>query len=591
MPISTIVSDDGLFITTVNTNGNTSNTITTILYTDTSRVETTVRDSNGSITSITSDVENTQTGHIVSTTTYPSTSDYVISTTNSIGVRLDLLSRYTDVITQSYTIMSQNVMTGSFSSETFDAIGTSISTTDVSVNTQTAQITSIDRYTDLGSTITTVTDAIGNIVIVTTVIIDGVTGYKTTTTDNNVDQTTTSVTRDISGNEVNSATIDLTNSENGTISTMIEVISAKDGTTTKSTLINDVTGTKAVLVSSVVNVTDTLSTNVISNVLITYDSSGNYTTVTTDSLGNETTALSNAPIYAFYASGGFTFNEGYNNIEANFQSGVNQYDYTKAVQVSFNTQSFNRKLGIFKGSDNITLVADNLKTGEYAKRRYDASSDRFVDRSTGSDVSFNSITLTSTEFNAGISLTSQIISVGALELLYADFVSNVRSYFGYSGGFASLFDNAETFDISGGTTFGAAAFLELLSLSDISGTIIIPEIVECLRFSIDGNIFNNRFGLNSSSDVTDRNNYGVADGFMPGDMIWIPNGIGVHLSVGVESELVNTYLNNIGPIQLVSHSDSYLRSGALFSDIITTSLTNIAKTMNAPVLLVLSDSI
>lgn len=589
MTISTVISNDGLTVTTINTNDFTGYVVTTILHTDTSNIKTTVQDANGNITSNTTDVENIA-GNLITTTTYPLTMDYVISTSNSNGVMLDITTRVTDPITKEYSIMVHDLIEGSFSSENYNANGTSISTTDTTLDSVTLLSTSTVVYSDTGSTLTTVTDSNGNAVTITTIIIDSVTGYETTSTVSSANQTTTSVTQNSTGNVVSSVQIDLSDTDTGTISTTAVEISAVTGATTVTKFINDITGVKPVLVSSVVNVTNTVTAAVISNVLITYDSSGNYVTVSTNSSGIQVTTLSNAPVYAFYAAGGFSFGQGFDPIITNDQSGVNKYDMTNAVQISFNTQTLNKKLGVFKASDKITLVDDALKTGEFATRRYDADNDVFVESKTGVDVSFNEITLSSTEFNAGVLLASQIISVGALDSLYADFVSSVRSYFGYSGGFASLFQNAETFDISGGTTFGAAAFLELLSLSAISGTIAIPDIVECLRFTVDANVFNNRAGLNTSTDITNRNNYGVGDGFMPGDMIWIQSGIIVNLSVGIESELVDAYLNNIGPIQMSYYTDSYLQSGALFSDIITSSLNKIAKTMTAPVVLVLSDS-
>jgi hypothetical protein len=52
------------------------------------------------------------------------------------------------------------------------------------------------------------------------------------------------------------------------------------------------------------------------------------------------------------------------------------------------------------------------------------------------------------------------------------------------------FENAETFDVSGGTSFSSATLMELLDLSDLSGTIIISSVVESLRHVVI-NIFNN----------------------------------------------------------------------------------------------------
>jgi hypothetical protein len=109
----------------------------------------------------------------------------------------------------------------------------------------------------------------------------------------------------------------------------------------------------------------------------------------------------------------------------------------------------------------------------------------------------------------------------------------VQAYFGYAGGFTSLFENAETFDVSGGTSFSGATLMELLDLSDLSGT-IISSVVESLRHVVD--IFNHS-GLSTSTDITNQTTWRWG-GFMPeGDMIWIPSGIQVNLTVNVDAEL------------------------------------------------------
>jgi hypothetical protein len=63
-------------------------------------------------------------------------------------------------------------------------------------------------------------------------------------------------------------------------------------------------------------------------------------------------------------------------------------------------------------------------------------------------------------------------------------------------------------------------------------------------------------------------------------MIWIPSGIQVNLTVNVDAELVDTFVNNIGPLQEASSTESYLQDGACFP--MYSPLTNISKTMTVP---------
>jgi hypothetical protein len=591
MTVSIVVASDGLSVTTVNTNDITGSTVTIIFYTVTSNIETTVRDASGDVVSITTDTEDSVTGNLITSTTYTSSSDYATTTTDSSGNLVNMTFRVTDITTGYYTVTTEDFVSDTQIIEAFDASGSSISTTTTTVDAVNSETTSIVVFSDTNVTLTDTVDASGNALTVTSVIGDSVTGAESSTTIYSGEQKTTTTTTDSSGNNLGESTVDMSNSSSGTISTSSVVYSTVDGTTSTSTLVTNITGDTPETVSSTVTVVNTATSALISSVVVTYDASGNFTTVTTDAEGAVTSAFNTAPIYAFYASGGFALREGFNTIEANLQVGINAYDFTNAVQLSFNTQTFNQKLGIFKDADNITLLEDASKTGIYATRYYDASSDIFIDSSTGTDVSFNSISLQSLELKSGVSLSSQVVSVGALESLYVDFVASVRAYFGYAGGFASLFENAETFDVSGGTSFSGATLMELLDLSDLSGTIIISSVVESLRHVVDSNIFNNRSGLGTSTDITNRNNYGVGDGFMPGDMIWIPSGIQVNLTVNVDAELVDTFVNNIGPLQEASSTESYLQDGALFSDVLTTSLTNISKTMTVPLVLVLSDDV
>jgi hypothetical protein len=76
---------------------------------------------------------------------------------------------------------------------------------------------------------------------------------------------------------------------------------------------------------------------------------------------------------------------------------------------------------------------------------------------------------------------------------------------------------------------------------------------------------------------------------MPGDMIWIPSGIQVNLTVNVDAELVDTFVNNIGPFgrpRLLKVISRMVPCFPMYSP-----LTNISKTMTVPLVLVLSDDV
>jgi hypothetical protein len=258
--------------------------------------------------------------------------------------------------------------------------------------------------------------------------------------------------------------------------------------------------------------------------------------------------------YAFYGSGGFTMDQCFNTIKLQQQNPLLRYDVTKAVQVRFNVSTFNEKIGLYKQSNNVDIISS----------AFNSVTDKFPE---------NSITITAAEFLAGMS-EAQVLSVGAYETMYSDYIQFVNTYFGYAGGFSSLFADASEFDINGGL-FDASAFMNIITpyttasgenVKPLVGAITISDINNLLKFAIDGNVFKNR--TPQVVDATDasasdtgsgydangfsyehslyKTNFGMADGFIHGDLIFIPAGTTVKLHVVIDSENYNP-LNNLGP--------------------------------------------
>lgn len=280
--------------------------------------------------------------------------------------------------------------------------------------------------------------------------------------------------------------------------------------------------------------------------------------------------------YAFYGSGGFTMDQCFNTIKLQQQNPLLRYDVTKALQVRFNVRTFNEKIGLFKNYNNVDITESD----------FNPVTDKFPN---------NSITISASEFLAGMS-AAQVISVGAYSTLYSDYIEFVNTYFGYAGGFSSLFADASEFDINGGT-FNADSFMNIITpysleggenVKPLVGSITISDINNLLKFAIDGNVFKNRtpqvldatnatasdpgyvsphitpsgvqydasgFSLEHSLY---KSNFGMADGFIHGDLIFIPAGTTVKLHVVIDSENYNP-LNNLGPsnvTDLISNMDT-----------------------------------
>lgn len=251
-------------------------------------------------------------------------------------------------------------------------------------------------------------------------------------------------------------------------------------------------------------------------------------------------------VYALSATGGFTMERGFDDIKRADIAAPVHVDVTNSVQVLMDVATFNLKLGLEKSGATNNVVTTTS---------YDKDADCF--KVAGAEV--DSITLSSAEFTAGIAKSTQVISVGKYETLYSGFQSYVAAYFGFDGGFSSLFSAASEFSIDETNVFNGASFKSLLTasaqaaggkyISALSGSITIGNITKLLKYAVDANVFGNRTpgdaGSGTAIDSTKPSNYGVADGFVAGDLIWVQDGttIKLHLDIDNESFLP---LNNAG---------------------------------------------
>ena len=255
--------------------------------------------------------------------------------------------------------------------------------------------------------------------------------------------------------------------------------------------------------------------------------------------------------YAFYGSGGFTMDQCFNTIKLTQPNPLLRYDVTKALQVKYDVRTFNAKLGLYKDANNVGITSTT----------FNPITDNF---------SINEITINADEFVGGLT-KEQVISVGSYSTMYSDFKQLVNTYFGYAGGFSSLFSQASEFDINNGV-FDASAFINIITpysnvtgenVKQVTGSITISDINNLLKYAIDRNIFGNRTtqssvgtssdtsanytgGSNTQEENYYKSNYGMADGFIAGDLIFIPAGTTIKLHLVIDSENFNP-LNNIGP--------------------------------------------
>ncbi len=259
-------------------------------------------------------------------------------------------------------------------------------------------------------------------------------------------------------------------------------------------------------------------------------------------------------VYAFEATGGFTMERGFDTIKLAEQTAPVYVDVTDAIQIKMDVVTFNTKLDLAS---------------------FDSVTDSF---------GVDSISISAEELTAGVTDEAQIISVGKYLTLYSDFQSYVANYFGLAGGFSSLFTAASEFAIDqvGETAneFNGASFIALLTasaqdpsgryISEMTGSITIANIANLLKYSVDGNVFGNR-----DPEVK---NWGVEDGFVAGDLIWVPAGTTITLKLAIDPEA-------LAPLNNVSASQSTTVGEGIFTQITEATTELITREVKAPLLI------
>ena len=270
-----------------------------------------------------------------------------------------------------------------------------------------------------------------------------------------------------------------------------------------------------------------------------------------------------APVYAFAATDGFVMERQFEDIALREADAIQRFDVTNAVQVTVAASVLNAKLGTFDTGDDCFKNVD------------------------GDEVS--AITFTSDNFRTALASTEDVISVGSLSTLYSDFKTYVGTYFGFNGGFETLFAAATEFVIDGDDAFDADSLVALIAgtagedpatpyTKVMTGSITISNITRLLRYAVDSNCFGNR--VPSGTDPTDATNFGVNDGFLANDLIWVPAGIEVTLKLAIDAESFNP-INNRGPNYV---QDTTIDNGN-FQSVTSATTTLITREVKVPMLI------
>ena len=275
--------------------------------------------------------------------------------------------------------------------------------------------------------------------------------------------------------------------------------------------------------------------------------------------------------YSFTGSGGFVGESGAPDVRYNLNELFEKYDMTDAVQVLFDVKIFNSKIGLLKDVSNIVItdtsfndVSDNFPVDEF-----DITADEFVN---------------------GMQ-TNQVISVGRLNTLYDEFDDYVRQYFSHTGGFETLFSNTSTYTVNNGV-FDASAFLHIITekpidasgayVSDLSGSITINHINDLLKTACVINVFGNR---------DPSNNPIIENGFLSGDIIFVPTGLQISLHTDIDTEEFLPYnsIAGISAVQELIQNSNYSSQDLLYSLQSVATTSKISRVTNVPLMIRLAD--
>lgn len=275
--------------------------------------------------------------------------------------------------------------------------------------------------------------------------------------------------------------------------------------------------------------------------------------------------------YVIGSDGGFSLKQNFNSIGAASANNLTAaYDLSDAIQILLGVRVLNDKIGIVKDESN-NVVISALMTDD------------------GTGLQTNSLTFNTTNLTECVGVDN-VITMGRMASLYEDFSNTMYTYFSLPLGFGNIFAHEHTTNVNEGI-FDASGMIRVLNgnsfdvsgsfISDISGAITINNINEVLRFVIDSNAFNNR-------DASD--NIGLSNGFIGGDMIYVPDGLTIGMRVDIESE---TYfpINNMGPDNLakIDASINYYEPYSKVRKTTTYDYNNVTQHYTVPILFVLTN--
>jgi len=264
--------------------------------------------------------------------------------------------------------------------------------------------------------------------------------------------------------------------------------------------------------------------------------------------------------YVFMGSGRFSVERGFEDVFMNLRSKINQQNIADAIKIHLPASLFNSKL--------LGNPAKPYGFYDANGQLQDFNNDNIPDVSGGLKFGLDEITITNRDI---INTHTSVYDVSSVATLYSDFNQYVTNWLS-SGNFINLFDASSTIPSA---AFSRADLWKLFfmgtSASDTSGNYLrndqsrlsgqnVPnpptwdpnmslsgypgQYVSCLSGSLTvsnindllvsaqtNNYFNNR--VNNVANPNDVTTVDISGGFLPGDVIFIPDGLTINLNVNI----------------------------------------------------------
>jgi len=251
---------------------------------------------------------------------------------------------------------------------------------------------------------------------------------------------------------------------------------------------------------------------------------------------------------AITAVGGFSIEQYSAPIRITAIENIGKYNVNDAVQLLLDPRLFNRKM------------------------QYDVNTQRF---------SVDSLHICAAEFIQNLTSSKQINSIGTLENIHREFTEYVNAFLKFEEGFSCIYVQEEEYCASESNhkLWSIEEFYQKITnqssnlfgtFNDLYGGITVNGVNGILEYSRKLNLFGNR--------ATRKD---ISDGFLEGDFIFVPYGLTMTISVGIDAQMLQ--LNELGKQHVLQLNEKTDYNNGVSSQETVTNMNRIVRVIKKPI--------